>query len=167
MSTPLTDSINALTAYANEVTGGSDTNLSDAVHTLASGYGGGILGDLLEVKHVVHVSANTKELLIPFFGFGMYYVVSHPLVTAQDAVEANLNDVLSSCAFLIYGHDNTKSMNTGPTFLYDKNGRNDYWSTTPLTFIDDEKTTISMKVGNGAGNILGNHDYYVIRPKDS
>lgn len=42
MSTPLTDSINALTAYANEVTGGSDTNLSDAVHTLASGYGGGM-----------------------------------------------------------------------------------------------------------------------------
>ena len=41
MSTPLTDSINALTAYANEVTGGSDTTVSDAVHTLASGYGGG------------------------------------------------------------------------------------------------------------------------------
>lgn len=41
MSTPLTDSINALTTYANEVTGTSDTNLSDAVHTLASGYGGG------------------------------------------------------------------------------------------------------------------------------
>lgn len=41
MATPLTDSINALTAYANEITGGSDTNLSDAVHTLASGYGGG------------------------------------------------------------------------------------------------------------------------------
>lgn len=42
MSTPLTDSINALTAYANEVTGQFDTNLSDAVHTLASGYGGGV-----------------------------------------------------------------------------------------------------------------------------
>lgn len=41
MATPLTDSINALTTYANEVTGGSDTNLSDAVHTLASGYGQG------------------------------------------------------------------------------------------------------------------------------
>ena len=40
MATPLTDSINALTTYANEVTRGSDTNLSDAVHTLASGYGG-------------------------------------------------------------------------------------------------------------------------------
>ena len=41
MSTPLTDSINVLTTYANEVTGASDTTLSDAVHTLASGYGGG------------------------------------------------------------------------------------------------------------------------------
>lgn len=40
MATPLTDSINALTTYANEVTGASDTTLSDAVHTLASGYDG-------------------------------------------------------------------------------------------------------------------------------
>lgn len=41
MATPLTDSINALTTYANEVTGASDITLSDAVHTLASGYGQG------------------------------------------------------------------------------------------------------------------------------
>lgn len=41
MATPLTDAINALTAYANEVTGESDTTLSDAVRTLGSGYGGG------------------------------------------------------------------------------------------------------------------------------
>lgn len=40
MATPLTDGINALTAYANEVTGASDTNLSDAVETLVAGYGG-------------------------------------------------------------------------------------------------------------------------------
>lgn len=36
----LADSIEALTTYANGVTGESDTNLSDAVHTLGSGYGG-------------------------------------------------------------------------------------------------------------------------------
>lgn len=41
MATPLTDKINALTAYANEVTGESDTTLSEAVHTLADGYGQG------------------------------------------------------------------------------------------------------------------------------
>lgn len=51
MSTPLTDSINALTTYANEVTGGSDITLSDAVHTLANGYGGGgsILGKYVAI----------------------------------------------------------------------------------------------------------------------
>ena len=37
----LTDKINALTAYANGVTGESDTTLSEAVHTLADGYGQG------------------------------------------------------------------------------------------------------------------------------
>lgn len=40
-ATPLTDAINALTRYANETTGASDTNLSDAVGTLISRYGGG------------------------------------------------------------------------------------------------------------------------------
>ena len=40
MPTPLTDAIEALTTYANTVTGASDTTLSDAVATLASGYGG-------------------------------------------------------------------------------------------------------------------------------
>lgn len=40
MTQPLTDAINALTRYANEVTGQSDTSLSDAVRTLCDGYGG-------------------------------------------------------------------------------------------------------------------------------
>ena len=40
-TTPLTDAINALTTYANTVTGASDTDLSSAVATLASGYCGG------------------------------------------------------------------------------------------------------------------------------
>lgn len=47
MSTPLTDSINALTAYANETTGASDTTLSDAVGRLCGGYGGsGLLASI-------------------------------------------------------------------------------------------------------------------------
>lgn len=41
MPTPLTDAINALTTYANETTGASDTTLSDAVETLVDGYGQG------------------------------------------------------------------------------------------------------------------------------
>ncbi len=46
--TPLTDAINALTTYANTVTGASDTNLSDAVATLGDGYGGGGGNELAE-----------------------------------------------------------------------------------------------------------------------
>jgi hypothetical protein len=49
MSTPLTDAINALTTYANSVTGASDTTLSDAVDTLAAGYGGGSSGPAFEM----------------------------------------------------------------------------------------------------------------------
>ena len=40
-NTPLTDAINALTSYANSVTGEADETLSDAVRSLADGYGGG------------------------------------------------------------------------------------------------------------------------------
>lgn len=38
MTQPLTDAITALTRYANETTGQSDTTLSDAVRTLCDGY---------------------------------------------------------------------------------------------------------------------------------
>ena len=49
MATPLTDSINALTQYANEVTGKQDTTLSDAVGSLVEGYGQGGSWKTLEV----------------------------------------------------------------------------------------------------------------------
>lgn len=65
MSSPLTDKINALTAYANGVTGESDTTLSDAVATLADGYGqgGGYAG--IEVK----TDANGKITDYIFHGY--------------------------------------------------------------------------------------------------
>lgn len=49
-TTPLTDAINALTTYANETTGASDTTLSDAVETLVDGYGGGGGSDTVKWK---------------------------------------------------------------------------------------------------------------------
>lgn len=45
---PLTQGINALTTYANSVTGESDTNLSDAVYSLVQGYGQGSGSNLLD-----------------------------------------------------------------------------------------------------------------------
>lgn len=65
MATPLTDSINALTTYANEVTGASDTTLSDAVHTLASGYGQGG-GSGLEYETGTYTAAADERPEISF-----------------------------------------------------------------------------------------------------
>lgn len=64
MSTPLTDSINALTTYANEVTGASDTNLSDAVHTLASGYGGGEWDEII-AHYVTNAYGLFRDAILP------------------------------------------------------------------------------------------------------
>lgn len=47
---PLVEGLTALTAYANEVTGASDTTLSDAVESLVAGYGSGMTA--YKVKNV-------------------------------------------------------------------------------------------------------------------
>lgn len=163
MSTPLTDSINALTTYANEVTGASDTNLSDAVHTLASGYG----SSLMEVKHITHLDANAKNIQIPYFGYGVYFIVAIPFVTPQDALNAGLNDVFHSGAFMYWGNGGKKFLTSGPTFLYDMNGNNDYWNFNGTSFVDEEETLISVTINSNSGNFLGNHDYYVLMLKES
>ena len=59
-NTPLTDAINALTRYANETTGASDTTLSDAVGTLVAGYGGG--GSIGGLGNMVDVSDSAYEI---------------------------------------------------------------------------------------------------------
>ena len=62
----LTDSIEALTTYANGVTGESDTNLSDAVHSLGSGYGGGSGG--LEYEEGTYTATEDSIPTISFAG---------------------------------------------------------------------------------------------------
>ena len=54
--TPLTDAIQALTTYANETTGASDTTLSAAVGTLVAGYGGSdvISGTYTPTENTLH-----------------------------------------------------------------------------------------------------------------
>ncbi len=66
MTQPLTDAINALTRYANETTGQSDTTLSDAVRTLCDGYGQGGGGDdwlKRDGKTHLHIDIPTNPLL--------------------------------------------------------------------------------------------------------
>lgn len=65
--TPLTDSIEALTTYANQKTGASDTNLSDAVYRLVQGYGSG--GDsAFEIEEVV-VGENSVTNMVDAYSY--------------------------------------------------------------------------------------------------
>lgn len=94
MSTPLTDSINALTTYANEVTGASDTTLSDAVHTLANGYGqGGGITQGIEVAtdssgkitdYIVHGFEEVPPLLLNYIGYNRAPADGWPTVSFAD-----------------------------------------------------------------------------------
>ena len=84
MATPLTDAINALTTYANETTGASDTNLSDAVGTLVDGYGGGggvsLLGE-------VTIQSNVREYnldLSAYQNYNFFFVYLDAELTAPD-----------------------------------------------------------------------------------
>lgn len=94
MSTPLTDGINALTTYANEVTGASDTTLSDAVHTLANGYGqGGGITQGIEVAtdssgkitdYIVHGFEEVPPLLLNYIGYNRAPADGYPTVSFAD-----------------------------------------------------------------------------------
>jgi len=65
----LTDGIEALTAYANGVTGESDTTLSDAVASLADGYGQG--GGYTGLEYVYDADGNTVPNEVIWHGNGI------------------------------------------------------------------------------------------------
>lgn len=73
MAKPLTDAINALTTYANTVTGASDTTLSEAVATLANGYGGG--GGALQLIDTITVAEDTRSVNIDFTQYSAYDII--------------------------------------------------------------------------------------------
>ena len=103
MSTPLTDGINALTAYANEVTGASDTTLSDAVETLVAGYGGGSSGGSWEKKFSTEVNVSTTNT-------GMNWIANivtncTELYTTSDIIFIRIRDKAGKRSGYYYGAD--------------------------------------------------------------
>lgn len=86
-TTPLTDAINALTTYSNTVTGASDTTLSDAVATLAAGYGGGGGGGPISLLDTLTVSADSRTYnldLTPYASYDFVYVYADITLSAAD-----------------------------------------------------------------------------------
>ena len=99
MATPLTDSINALTAYANEVTGESNQTLSDAVESLVAGYGG---GSSPTTKAVI----NSDTKFISFSNSARWYA----------GTTAKLFDNLTNLEVLYF--DSVKNINSSYFFSY-------------------------------------------------
>ena len=130
MSTPLTDSINALTAYANEVTGGSDTNLSDAVHTLASGYGGGssttaVIDDNTEYVRITGKNTKTTSRLFDSMNTKIVYLDGYTKIDTSYFFEfmPNLGAVIlpQITSIQLYAFWDTNSNHSKPSIdLYQK-----------------------------------------------
>jgi hypothetical protein len=88
MATPLTDAINALITYSNSVTGESDTNLSDAVYSLAEGYGqGGGVSNVVTGTFKSTATAESVDVDVDYSGTG--YPIAMLIFVVEGASNAN------------------------------------------------------------------------------
>lgn len=92
----LADSIEALTAYSNGVTGESDTTLSDAVASLADGYGG---GSGLEYEEGTYTATEDS---LPTISFANSHIKAPDTVVFIDVSEdrATVGNTLTMFAFV-------------------------------------------------------------------
>lgn len=81
MSTPLTDSINNLINYINNITEQNDTTLNSAIHTLADGYG---QGGVSATQHTIHLEFSDETTT----DIKIYYdnALFNTIITAYDLV---------------------------------------------------------------------------------
>lgn len=93
---PLTDAIDALTAYANEVTGESDTTLSEAVHTLADGYGRAEIIDLYDNYEWSYTAG--RPSLLTRISRGVF---DKSVESARRGLFTTENDVTNRCSFVV------------------------------------------------------------------
>ena len=124
MATPLTDGINALTTYANEVTGASDTTLSDAVESLVAGYGGSgsssvqtvtgtIIGDgtnILEIPcafapDIIYIYTDFSDDVTKRGVVDFYLAKDHMYYIGMDSSSSNNNTYYEKMLITGYGDD--------------------------------------------------------------
>lgn len=110
MVTPLTDAINALTTYANETTGASDTNLSDAVGTLVDGYGGYTINQVIGRTDLVGAVVDNTVIDLPLG------CLSNSKITSFSSTSAQANTV----GYAFYYCDQLKTVDM-PNFIQASN----------------------------------------------
>ncbi len=184
MTQPLTDAINALTRYANETTGASDTTLSDAVETLVEGYGQGgggsvsqdaegyiVLpvdggGDSMPLMHVYDVTITEDTLTFSVsdtFEYAPNYVAFIPdgeIVTPPSGVLG----VISATMF----KNGTRSTTSGNTSTYtafnavNSNGGRDYYNTVGHATTSTTGVTVTITRTNPVFKFIAGQKFKVI-----
>ena len=153
--TPLTDAIEALTTYSNTVTGASDTTLSEAVATLASGYGGG--GGMEYVSGTATI-VNQYTMITHNAGYDNY--LWHAWIDSYETLDGSNNNAIEYWSFYISDFSNPKMPMTVQTYAKiptltlrynpstqaytDSSGMN----TTNASYL---KTKTQSPIGGGAG----------------
>lgn len=159
MSTPLTDAINALTTYANSVTGESDTTLTDAVYTLAEGYGQGGGESNTVTGTFTGTAEGSIDIDLAYAGEGYPIgVMIFPSASSEATFKSTIHQY--SCAFfacvkdyLDYtpsytgtrAYDFTKTLYRYKTSTTDASRTGDSNAITGVTFADADATSDSNK----------------------
>lgn len=120
-TTPLTDAINALTTYANETTGASDTDLSSAVATLVAGYGsGGSSYDFADHAYPQGAITTSQTTIIAqtfrqrtgitsfvgdsvtnIYGYAFYGCTALQTVSVPNCTQFGASDIFNGCTSLV------------------------------------------------------------------
>lgn len=91
MATPLTDSINALITYANEITGAEDITLSDAIEKLCEGYGGGdIMTEIAKGDEIFYGKEIVLEDSVTTIGDAAFYAKNIAKITGYNVTTVGL-----------------------------------------------------------------------------
>lgn len=151
MSQPLTDAINALTTYANSVTGASDTTLSDAVDSLVDGYGGG--GGGSAVSGTFTPSENLRSITLSD-AVGKSSILIYPkfdLATADITARVHWGCLISNGKCILVTATNTgKNAYTASTTMSAATGE----TSTKDTF---NSSTGTVTITGGADNNYGGY----------
>lgn len=125
---PLVEGLTALTTYANEVTGASDTTLSDAVGRLCEGYGGSDGKDVVITETVTSTSQLAQQILKGFEPSASYDLC---LKTASNPT---LNNII--CGLYVYKYSESSFIGGGLRY------RNGSYGSVYVTTSYDAATTI-------------------------
>lgn len=122
-----------------------------------------LFGGLFEHVIDVPITSTDSQLIIPNPSNGCYYLVVTPLITAQDAIDLNIN-VFKAGQLIVAGNNNM--LYPGSTYSVTRAGAPDYWAMRSTWVDNTTKNEIIIKgENNGSVKFISGHSLSIIRVK--